>query len=113
MTASEILVGRWASALPARDRDELVASILLQVRRLDRLVANLLELSRLEAGAAAPRRELWPSTGWSPASLDALATRSDRVDVDVLPDALAGRGRPGADRARARERARERPPVLP
>jgi len=85
-TASEILVDD-ASALPARDRDELVAAILLQARRLDRLVANLLELSRLEAGAAAPRRELWPVDGLVTRALDALGRAADRVDVDVPPDA--------------------------
>jgi K+-sensing histidine kinase KdpD len=85
-TASEILVDD-ASALPARDRDELVAAILLQARRLDRLVANLLELSRLEAGAAAPQRELWPVDGLVTRALDALGRAADRVDVEVPPDA--------------------------
>ena len=31
--------------------------------RLDRLVANLLDLSRLEAGVAPAHRELWPVDG--------------------------------------------------
>src|SRR5439155_263513 len=41
------------------DRRELLAAIGEEARRLDRLVGNLLDLSRLEVGWAAPRRELW------------------------------------------------------
>jgi two-component system sensor histidine kinase KdpD len=49
-----------AIALPgvsAREREELAAAILGETRRLSRLVDNLLDLSKLEAGAAEPRRE--------------------------------------------------------
>jgi two-component system sensor histidine kinase KdpD len=49
-----------AIALPgvsAQEREELAASILGETRRLSRLVDNLLDLSKLEAGAAEPRRE--------------------------------------------------------
>jgi two-component system, OmpR family, sensor histidine kinase KdpD len=41
------------------DRDELLETIELESGRLNRLVADLLDLSRLEAGAAAPEREVW------------------------------------------------------
>lgn len=41
------------------DREELLETIDLEQARLNRLVANLLEMSRLEAGAAAPAVELW------------------------------------------------------
>jgi two-component system sensor histidine kinase KdpD len=85
-TASEILDDD-AGTLPAGDREELVAAILLQARRLDRLVANLLELSRLEAGAAAPQLELWPVDGLVTRALDALGTASNRVDVEIPPEA--------------------------
>jgi two-component system sensor histidine kinase KdpD len=54
-----------AIALPgvsAQEREELAASILGETRRLSRLVDNLLDLSKLEAGAAEPRRE-WLSVG--------------------------------------------------
>jgi K+-sensing histidine kinase KdpD len=83
-TASEVL-RELGDSLSDDDRDELVAAILAQVRRLDRLVANLLELSRLEAGAATPARELWTVDGLVARVLDVLAADEDRVDVD-LPD---------------------------
>ena len=41
------------------DRAELVETIRIETRRLDRLVSNLLELSRLQADAAPPAPELW------------------------------------------------------
>jgi len=49
-----------AIALPgvsASEREELASAILAETRRLSRLVDNLLDLSKLEAGAAEPRRE--------------------------------------------------------
>jgi two-component system sensor histidine kinase KdpD len=54
-----------AIALPGvspREREELAGAILGETRRLSRLVDNLLDLSKLEAGAAEPRRE-WLSVG--------------------------------------------------
>jgi two-component system, OmpR family, sensor histidine kinase KdpD len=39
------------------DRADLLATVLDEARRLDRLVGNLLDLSRLQAGAAAPRAD--------------------------------------------------------
>jgi two-component system sensor histidine kinase KdpD len=47
-------------ALSQAERDELAAVIQEETRRLSRLVDNLLDLSRLEAGAAEPRRD-WTS----------------------------------------------------
>jgi two-component system, OmpR family, sensor histidine kinase KdpD len=49
-----------AIALPgvsASEREELASAILAETRRLSRLVDNLLDLSKLQAGAAEPRRE--------------------------------------------------------
>jgi K+-sensing histidine kinase KdpD len=83
-TATEVL-RELGDSLSDDDRDELVAAILAQVQRLDRLVANILELSRLEAGAATPARELWTVDGLVARVLDVLAADEDRVDVD-LPD---------------------------
>src|SRR5436190_1688047 len=42
------------------DRDELVLTIRAEADRLDRLVGNLLDLSRLRSGAVLPHVELWP-----------------------------------------------------
>ena len=50
--------------LGREDRSQLSGTILAEAERLDRLVGNLLDLSRLQAGAA--------------------ATRPGRVDVDDL-----------------------------
>jgi two-component system, OmpR family, sensor histidine kinase KdpD len=41
------------------DRRELLDTIAVDAERLTRLVADLLDLSRLEAGGAAPTREVW------------------------------------------------------
>ena len=46
-------------ALSDGDRSDLLETIDIETRRLSRLVANLLDLSRLEAGAAPPEPELW------------------------------------------------------
>jgi len=45
--------------LDAADRAELAGAIREEAERLDRVVGDLLDLSRLQAGAAEPHRELW------------------------------------------------------
>jgi K+-sensing histidine kinase KdpD len=84
MTTSEVL-GSSGATLSGAERDELLDSIRLQVRRLDRLVSNLLDLSRLEAGAASPVPELWTIDGLVARALEVLETDSERVNV-VIPD---------------------------
>jgi two-component system sensor histidine kinase KdpD len=49
-----------SSSLSEQERGEMAAIIQLETRRLSRLVDNLLDLSRLEAGAAEPR-VVWTS----------------------------------------------------
>lgn len=83
-TASEVLAD-VAQPLSAADRDELLAVIRLQVRRLDRLVANLLDLSRLEVGAARPDVELWTADGLVARALEALGPEGERVAVSLPP----------------------------
>jgi two-component system sensor histidine kinase KdpD len=82
-TASEMLADP-GELLSATDRIELLASIRDQAKRLDRLVANLLDLSRLEAGAASPVAELWSVDELVGRSLDAIGDDADRVIV-LLP----------------------------
>jgi two-component system, OmpR family, sensor histidine kinase KdpD len=77
-------------SLEAADRQELAEAIRAEAARLDRVVGQLLDLSRLEAGAVEPHRELW------------------HVD-ELVGQALAGLG-PGAERVRA-EIAQNTPPV--
>ena len=82
----------------------------IEARRLDRLVSNLLELSRLQADAA-PRR---PSSGRSTSSWPRRSKRS-RLGAGrrrLRARSAAGRGRRDADSACAREPARERAQVL-
>ena len=66
-----------------RDRAELLETIRLEVARLERLVANLLDLSRLEAGAASPQRELWPIDELVSRALDGLGAEAARVTVEL------------------------------
>jgi two-component system, OmpR family, sensor histidine kinase KdpD len=84
MTASDVLEDS-GEALSAEDREELHSSIRLQIRRLDRFVANLLDLSRLEAGAARPMPELWTVDGLIARALEAVGPENERVDA-VLPE---------------------------
>jgi two-component system sensor histidine kinase KdpD len=72
--------------LSADDRTELVETIGAESARLDRLVADLLDLSRLQAGAADPRRELWSVEDLVGLARDE-APADDRVTVE-LPESL-------------------------
>ncbi len=84
MAASEVLEGASQELTP-EERAELLASISAEVRKLARLVSNLLELSRLQADAAAPVLELWTVDSLVARALDAVGPTNDRIDV-VLPE---------------------------
>ena len=68
--------------LSEADRTELLETLRLEFDRLTRLVENLLDLSRIQAGAVVPHLELW-----SVDDLIADIGRSDRLRIDV-PDNL-------------------------
>ena len=85
LTASEVLEGA-GHEFSAAERRELLDAIGLQVRRLDRLVANLLDLSRLEAGAARPLPELWTVDSLVAGALEAIGPEHARVDVQLPAD---------------------------
>jgi two-component system sensor histidine kinase KdpD len=71
-------------ALDDTDRAELLATVSDAAQRLDRLVANLLDLSRLQAGAAEPRRQL---VTVDDLVIDALQSLDDAERIEVaLPD---------------------------
>jgi two-component system sensor histidine kinase KdpD len=74
-----------ALALSAADRAELLETIRLEAGRLSRLVENVLDLSRLQAGAAAPRTALWEVEDLV-AQAVAEVTETERVVVAVQPD---------------------------
>ena len=68
------------------DRAELLANVVDAARRLDRLVANLLDLSRLEAGAASPHRSFTPVDDLVLEALDTVGPDGARVDVSLPED---------------------------
>jgi len=72
-----------AVELDERDRAELVETIRLETARLERLVANLLDLSRLEAGAALPAPELWSVDELVSRALEALGAEAERISVEL------------------------------
>jgi two-component system, OmpR family, sensor histidine kinase KdpD len=80
--AGELLEGD-RGALSADERSELAASIRLEADRLHRLVSNLLDISRLEVGAAHPRPELWTVDGLVARALNALGDDAARVAVSL------------------------------
>jgi len=82
--ASDVLAG-GADALSASEQAELVATVRAQTQRLTRIVGNLLDLSRLEAGAARPRLELWTADGLVARALEAIGADAERIEVS-LPD---------------------------
>jgi two-component system sensor histidine kinase KdpD len=85
LTASELL-GTVRDGLSPAEREELLVSIRLQAKRLERFVSNLLDLSRLEAGAARPSPELWPVDGLVARALEAIGPENERVDVELPPE---------------------------
>jgi len=84
LTSAEALARR-DFALAEEDRQELEEAILHEARRLDRLVSNLLDLSRLQAGAALPEPELWHIDDLVVQALGGLGEAGGRVEIS-LPD---------------------------
>lgn len=66
------------------DRHELLETIELDADRLSRLVGDLLDLSRLEAGSAAPEPELWSLDDLAREATDSLGARAH---VDIVGEA--------------------------
>lgn len=62
-------------------RDALLQSALVESERLDRMVRNLLDLSRLQAGAARPAPRLRPIDGLLDAALRQFPLDEWRIDV--------------------------------
>jgi two-component system, OmpR family, sensor histidine kinase KdpD len=73
------------------DQTALLGTISVETRRLDRLVSNLLDLSLLESGTAAPRPEVWTLDGLVGRALDALGAEAARVQVVLPPNPAAVR----------------------
>src|SRR3989440_3326299 len=69
------------------DRGDLVATIRAEADRLDRLVGNLLDLSRLESGVASPHTELWTADDLVYRALEQLGPGGERVVTELDADA--------------------------
>ncbi len=88
LTAIVVSAGALAHgelSLECGDRRELTETILFEARRLDRLVSNLLDASRLEAGAAEPDAALWAIEDLLLHTLDGLEAAEARIEV-VFPE---------------------------
>jgi two-component system sensor histidine kinase KdpD len=72
-------------SLTEEDRSGLLETIRAEHARLKRLVENLLDLSRLQAGAAVASPELWTADELVAQALDDLGG-SERVHVSARPD---------------------------
>ena len=72
--------------MDAREREELFETIGIEVRRLERLVENLLDLSRLEAGPSRRTPELWTVDALLASALEQLGREADRVEADIPVD---------------------------
>jgi two-component system sensor histidine kinase KdpD len=70
-------------SLDPGDRRELTETILGEAERLDGLVSNLLDLSRLEAGAAAPDPGVWAVEDLVLQLLDGIEAAGDRIEVSL------------------------------
>ena len=107
MIASGAALG---SATPtAEERVELSAAIVAEGERLSRLVENLLDMSRLEAGKAEPHREPIDLAEVLDGAREAIGPARGRAAGGRSRPA-AGRRRRGSARARLRQPARERGP---
>jgi two-component system, OmpR family, sensor histidine kinase KdpD len=73
-------------SLADEDRLELAEGIRDEAMRLDRVVEQLLDLSRLEAGTVEPHRELWPVDELVSQALAGLGD-AERVRLELAPDA--------------------------
>ena len=71
--------------LDGADREQLLETIAVESQRLERLVANLLDLSRLQAGAADPVQELWTVDQLIAQALDQVAG-ADRIEISIPDD---------------------------
>ena len=73
-------------ALDDVERTELLDTVLEEARRLDRLVANLLDLSRLQAGAAVPEFALVSVDDLVVEALEGLGADGLRIDISLPED---------------------------
>jgi two-component system sensor histidine kinase KdpD len=85
ITTSAGTLARFDSSIDDDDRRELLETILAESDRLDRLVSNLLDLSRLQAEAATPEPELNALDDLVVRALAEVGEAGVRIDV-TTPD---------------------------
>jgi two-component system, OmpR family, sensor histidine kinase KdpD len=83
--SAEALSSEQVELDPA-DNAGLVAAIREEAARLDRVVANLLDVSRLEAGAVETHPELWSIDELVAQALDFVGPGTERIVVEVPAD---------------------------
>jgi two-component system, OmpR family, sensor histidine kinase KdpD len=87
LTAITAAGGAVASpSLSPREREEMAAVIQEEARRLSRLVDNLLDQSRLEAGAAEPRREWMSLEELIRGAVEEVATSASDFSLSIERD---------------------------
>jgi two-component system sensor histidine kinase KdpD len=79
-------LGDSTLSLSEADRRELVDTIGVEVRRLERVVDDLLALSRLQAGAVEPTREVWTVDDLVYGALAEVAADTERVTATIPDD---------------------------
>jgi two-component system sensor histidine kinase KdpD len=77
--------------LDPADQRELIGTIHGEARRLSRLIDNLLDLSRLEAGAAQPEPDVWVVDDLIAQALDETGEAGSRIEVDLPEQPVAVR----------------------
>jgi two-component system sensor histidine kinase KdpD len=78
-----------AVPLDDREREQFLLTVEQEARRLARLVDNLLDMSRIEAGAVDPRLvEIWLPDVVNPAIQHARRTPSEQIIAVDVPDSL-------------------------
>ena len=90
LTSAGALVHGELSLDPA-DRQELGETILGEAERLDRLVSNLLDVSRLQAGAANPEPEISTIEDLVLQALDSVEAAGGRIEVSLLEESASVR----------------------
>jgi two-component system, OmpR family, sensor histidine kinase KdpD len=83
VTAAEALS---SPALEADERAELAGAIAHESRRLSRLIDQLIDLSRLQAGAAEPRADWTSLDEVIRAAVEDTGASPDRVKLTIAPD---------------------------
>jgi two-component system, OmpR family, sensor histidine kinase KdpD len=74
------------AGISVAEREELASVIVGETQRLSRLVENLLDLSKLEAGAAQPRREWMSVEDVLGAALEDLGSRPEDFQLSIDRD---------------------------